>query len=62
MNAKGHINSPVNYLPRLTDWINDKVIFWRTDLGSNILALNTPKNKNRRCFTISTAEPNDNDN
>ena len=48
MNLKGYINNPVEYLPKLTDWINEKNIFWRTDLGSNILALYTPKNRNKR--------------
>ena len=56
MNAKGYINNPVCYLPKLTDWINDKVVFWRTDLGSNVLALNTPKSKTRRSFAATTAE------
>ena len=40
MNLKGYINNPVEYLPKLTDWINAKIVFWRTDLGSNILAQN----------------------
>ena len=61
MNSKGYINNPVEYLPRLTDWINDKIIFWRTDLGSNVLALNTPRNRNKRCFMVSTAVPGQND-
>ena len=30
MNLKGFINNPVVYLPKLTDWINDKIVFWCT--------------------------------
>ena len=56
MNSKGYINNPVEYLPKLTEWINDKIIFWRTDLGSNVLALNTPRGGNKRCFAVYTAK------
>ena len=34
---KGFIDATENYLPKLTDWINDKITFWQTDLGSNLL-------------------------
>ena len=27
MNSKGYINNPVEYLPKLTEWINDKIFF-----------------------------------
>ena len=57
MNSKGNINNPVDYLPKLTEKINTKIDFWRTDLGSNILAQNTPDGGNsRRCFAMSTTE------
>ena len=56
MNSKGYINSTAKYLPQLTEWINDKIIFWHTDLGSNVLALNTSRGGNERYFAVSTAE------
>ena len=37
-----------------------KLFFWRTDLGSNVLALNTPRGGNKRCFVVSTAEAGSN--
>ena len=58
MNSKGFINNLVDYLPKLTDWINDKIVFWRTDLSSNILAQNVPRDANaKRSFAVSTSEP-----
>ena len=58
MNLKGFINNPVVYLPKFTDWINDKIVFWHADLGSNILAQNAPRGVNvRRSLAVSTAEP-----
>ena len=60
MNSKGYINNPMEYLPRLTEWINAKIVFWRTDLESNVLALNTPRGGNKRCFAVSTTEAGSN--
>ena len=37
MHTKGFIDATENYLPRLTTWINDKITFWQTNLGSNLL-------------------------
>ena len=28
MNSKGYINNPVEYLPRLSEWINAKIVFF----------------------------------
>ena len=56
MNSTGYSDNPVEYLQRLTEWINEKNVFWRTDLGSNVLALNTPCGGNKRCFAVSTTE------
>ena len=27
----------VEYLPRLLEWVGDKIIFWQTELGSNLV-------------------------
>ena len=43
MNAKGLINNATDYLPKLTKWVNDKIIFWQTDLGSNLIQNNFKK-------------------
>ena len=57
MNLKGFINNPVVYLPKLTNWINEKIAFWRTDLGSNLLAQNDSRGVNvRRSLAVSTSE------
>ena len=54
MNLKGFINNPVFYLPKLTDWVNNKITF----LGSYLLAQNTPRGVNvRRSLAVSTSEP-----
>ena len=39
------IDNTADYLPKLTSWVNDKIIFWQTDLGSNLLQ-NNSKNVN----------------
>ena len=41
--AKGFIDETAEYLPRLLKWVGDKIIFWQTDLGSNLVQSN---NKN----------------
>ena len=44
-------------MPKLTDWINAEIVFWHTDLGSNILAQNAPRGTNtKKSFAVSTLE------
>ena len=56
MNLKGFINNPVVYFPKLTNWINDKIAFWQTDLGSNLLQNNSRNVNVRRSLAVSTSE------
>ena len=35
--AKGLIDKTAEYLPRLLEWVGDKIIFWQTELGSNLV-------------------------
>ena len=35
--VKGLIDKTAEYLPRLLDWVGDKIIFWQTELGSNLV-------------------------
>ena len=61
MNLKRFINDPVVHLSKLTNWINDKITFWCTYLGSNILAQNAPRGVNvRRSLAVSTSEQRSN--
>ena len=54
MRAKNLIDVTANYLPRLTEWVKDKIVFWQTDLRSNLLQ-NNPKNINvKRSFAVSS--------
>ena len=39
--AKGFIDETAEYLPRLLKWVGDKIIFWQTDLGRNLVQSNT---------------------
>ena len=55
-NFKGFINSPANYLPKLTNWINEKIAFWQTDLGSNLLQNNTSNVNVKRSLAVSAYE------
>ena len=35
--VKGFIDDTAKYLPRLLTWVSDKIIFWQTELGSNLV-------------------------
>ena len=56
MNFKGIINNTVDYLSKLTSWINEKIFFWQTDLGSNLLQSNTRNVNVKRSLAVSTSE------
>ena len=38
MNSKGYINNPVEYLPRLTEWINAKIVFLAYGFGEQCIS------------------------
>ena len=38
MNSKGYINNPVEYLPRLTEWINKKTVFLAYRFGKQCIS------------------------
>ena len=54
MRTKGFIDDTSKYLPRLSSWVSDKIIFWQTDLGSLAVALDYVKksgmNRNNKGF------------
>ena len=52
LRTKRFIDSLEKYLPKLTEWVNDKITFWQTDLSSNILPKVYPSKK---CFTTSVS-------
>ena len=35
--TKGLMDKTAEYLPRLLEWVGDKIIFWQTELGSNLV-------------------------
>ena len=37
MRTKDFMEKTEEYLPRFISWVNEKIIFWQTDLGSNLL-------------------------
>ena len=54
MRTKYFIDAMDDYLPKLTDWMNNKFIFWQTDLGYNLLQPSTKPTNVKKCFTISS--------
>ena len=40
--SKGLMDETAEYLPRLLAWVGDKIVFWQSELGSN-LAQGNPK-------------------
>ena len=36
IHSKGLIDETAEYLPRLLTWVGDKIIFWQSELGSNL--------------------------
>ena len=55
LRTKGYIDGTSKYLPRLSKWVSDKITFWQTDLGSNLLQNNT-KNVNVKRNLAVTSE------
>ena len=55
MHAKGYVDDTSKYLPRLSNWVHDKITFWQTDLGSNLLQ-NKNKNVNIKTNLAMTSE------
>ena len=55
MCTKGYIDDTSKYLPRLSKWVSDKITFWQTDLGSNLLQ-NSTKNINVKRSLAVTSE------
>ena len=51
MDTKSFIDAMENCLPKLTDWSNDKITFWQTDLGSNLLQ---KSHTFKKCFAVTT--------
>ena len=35
--TKGLMDKTAEYLPRLLEWVGDKIIFWQSELGSNLV-------------------------
>ena len=50
--TKKFIDSLEKYMPKLTEWVNDKITFWQTDLGSSLLPKVYPS---KTCFTTSVS-------
>ena len=39
--SKGLMDETAEYLPRLLDWVGDKITFWQSELGSNLVQGNS---------------------
>ena len=55
VNAKGFMDDTAQYLPRLLAWVNSKIIFWQSELGSNLVQGN-PKVGARRSFAVTSSQ------
>ena len=50
------------YLPRLLSWMNDKIIFWQSELGCNLVQGNPRIGAGRSCAVTSSQETKQNNN
>ena len=55
MRAKGYVDDTSKYLPKLSNWVNEKIAFCQTDLGSSLLQ-NNNKNVNTKRSLAATSE------
>ena len=49
------MDETAQYLPRLLAWVNDKIVFWQSELGSNLVQGN-PKVGARRSFAVTSSQ------
>ena len=45
---------PLQYMPRLSKWVSDKITFWQTDLGSNLLQNNNRNDNVKRSLAVTS--------
>ena len=53
--TKGVMDETALYLPRLLSWVNEKIIFWQSELGCNLVQGNQRVGA-RRSFSVTSSQ------
>ena len=55
IHAKGFMDKTAQYLPQLLAWVYDKIVFWQSELGSNLVQGN-PKVGVRHSLAVTSSQ------